>query len=205
VAATPSWRVILLALPWFVDWSLGSLSPGNKSAGSLGRGSGRECLGPVPDDQDQLRAAVHDGQPGRVASLLPTGWMRDVRFTAASVPTQGDPDIYLCCRNGAWSAWSTFAGLATDSVTVTTTRGDLYTVGVHGWTTARYGLVTSGADSPEPESRPETSRGACHPTCAAQRRIAAADASRPAHRLSTLPACGYAVNRALTYSRLYRQ
>lgn len=153
VAATPSWRAYTGA-HMFVDWSLGSLSPGLKAFEVWAADRAGNVSAPYQIRINFVPPSMMVSQGGWHLFLY---WVDAERtFSATSIPTQGDPDIYLCCRNGAWSTWSTFAGTVNDSVTVTTTRGDLYWVGVHGWTTARYGLVTSGAagQSRSPGRRP---------------------------------------------------
>jgi len=131
------------ATPLAVNWRLGS-SPGVKllavwaadRAGNISASYQTIKINYVPSTMTLNQGRWH----------LFEYWVDAGRtFSATSIPAQGDPDLYLCCRNGGWFTWSTLSGLATDSVTVTATRREAYTVGVYSWTTSRYGLVTSGA------------------------------------------------------------
>lgn len=66
-------------------------------------------------------------------------------LSATATPVLGDPDLYLCCdASGGWIDWSTQAGTVPDTVSMLAPSRNLYTVGVYGWTTARYGLSVSG-------------------------------------------------------------
>ena len=66
-------------------------------------------------------------------------------LSATSTPVSGDPDLYLCCDgSGGWIDYSTQSGTVPDSVSMVAASRNLYTVGVYGWTTARYGLSVSG-------------------------------------------------------------
>jgi len=66
-------------------------------------------------------------------------------LSATSTPTVGDPDLYLCCAGGGWIDWSNQTGTVPDSVSMVATSRDRYTLGVYGWTTARYGLNVNRA------------------------------------------------------------
>lgn len=65
-------------------------------------------------------------------------------LSATSTPVSGDPDLYLCCSGSGWIDSSINEGTVADSVNMTASARDLYSVGVYGWTTARYGLSVSG-------------------------------------------------------------
>jgi len=140
--------------PMAVNWRLGS-SPGVKllavwaadRAGNISASYKSIKINFIPPSM-----TINHGQWHQFVFWVDAGRT----FFATSVPTQGDPDIYLCCRNGGWFTWSTFSGLATDSVSVTPTRREEFTVGVVGFGTTRYGLLTSGAaaQSRSPGRRP---------------------------------------------------
>jgi hypothetical protein len=60
-------------------------------------------------------------------------------LSAQVVPTFGDPDLYLG-NSGGWLGHSVNADAATENVSVVVPTSGLYSVAVHGYTSARYGL-----------------------------------------------------------------
>lgn len=67
-------------------------------------------------------------------------------FSAQTIPSSGDPDLYLG-NSGGWFAHSINTGTLPDSISVTVPSTELHSLAVYGWTTARYALSASGVNS----------------------------------------------------------
>ncbi len=82
--------------------------------------------------------SINQGQVQMFAYNLSAGQS----FGATSTPAFGDPDLYFGDTN-TWIAHSTNPGTQMDTISLTATHDDLYTLAVYGWETSRYGLRIS--------------------------------------------------------------